>query len=246
MNPAIKPLPFSATGASAGSAPLTQRTTSGTLAGWNPATKGAKASGLRPSKTNLSPPLFVCLSLRPRAGLVSVYNRYMPDSGLWFERKFEFAFPAELFPNLCVRLRGTPARLEEMLRGQPRDLLIARRDEKWTVQEQAGHLLDLEELWNARLADFVKGRPALSAADLQNRKTHQANHNARQIEDLLAEFRAARTSFADRLDAIDHAAIAHTLLHPRLQQPMRLVDHLYFVAEHDDHHLAKIWSALRS
>jgi hypothetical protein len=22
---------------------------------------------------------------------------------------------------------------------------------------------------------------------------------------------------------------------------MRLVDHLYFVAEHDDHHLAQIW-----
>jgi hypothetical protein len=22
---------------------------------------------------------------------------------------------------------------------------------------------------------------------------------------------------------------------------MRLVDHLYFVAEHDDHHLARIW-----
>jgi hypothetical protein len=30
------------------------------------------------------------------------------------------------------------------------------------------------------------------------------------------------------------------MLHPRLKQPMRLVDHLYFVAEHDDHHLATI------
>jgi hypothetical protein len=26
-----------------------------------------------------------------------------------------------------------------------------------------------------------------------------------------------------------------------MQAPMRLVDHLYFVAEHDDHHLARIW-----
>jgi len=170
----------------------------------------------------------------------------MPHSGLWFERKFEFAFSADLFPNLCVRLRGTPARLEEMLRDKPRDLLIARRDENWTVQEQAGHLLDLEELWIARLADFVEGRPGLSPADLQNRKTHEANHNARQIADLLGEFRQARTSFVDQLDLIDHTLIAHTLLHPRLEQPMRLVDHLYFVAEHDDHHLAKIWSALHS
>lgn len=170
----------------------------------------------------------------------------MPDPGLWFERKFEFAFSPELFPNLCVRLRGTPARLEEMLRDCPRDVLIARRGEKWTVQEQAGHLLDLEELWDARLGDFLEGRPHLSAADLQNRKTHEANHNARQIGDLLAEFRAARTSLVGRLDALNHDAVARTLVHPRLQQPMRLVDHLYFVAEHDDHHLAKIWSALSS
>lgn len=169
----------------------------------------------------------------------------MPDSGLWFERKFEFAFSADLFPNLCIRLRGTPARLEEMLRGQPREALIARNGEKWTSQEQAGHLLDLEDLWSARVDDFVEGKPHLSQADLQNRKTHEANHNARRAEELLAAFREARTSFVDKLETLDHAVIRHTLLHPRLQQPMRLVDHLFFVAEHDDHHLAKIWSALR-
>ena len=27
----------------------------------------------------------------------------------WFERKFDFSFPVDLFPNLCTRLRGTPA-----------------------------------------------------------------------------------------------------------------------------------------
>jgi uncharacterized damage-inducible protein DinB len=170
----------------------------------------------------------------------------MPDSGLWFERKFEFAFSADLFPNLCIRLRGTPARLEEMLDGQPRELLIARRNEKWTVQEQAGHLLDLEELWAARAGDFIESKPHLSAADLQNRRTYEANHNARPLNEILGQFRTARTAFVDKLEALDHAVVAHTLLHPRLQQPMRLVDHLYFVAEHDDHHLAKIWSALHS
>jgi len=25
---------------------------------------------------------------------------------------------------------------------------------------------------------------------------------------------------------------------------MRLVDHLYFVAEHDDHHLARVWELI--
>jgi hypothetical protein len=36
------------------------------------------------------------------------------------------------------------------------------------------------------------------------------------------------------------------MLHPRLKQPMRLVDHLYFVAEHDDYHLARIWEMIES
>jgi hypothetical protein len=34
------------------------------------------------------------------------------------------------------------------------------------------------------------------------------------------------------------------MLHPRLKQPMRLVDHLYFVVEHDDHHVARIWEMI--
>src|SRR5256885_1885766 len=116
----------------------------------------------------------------------------MRDSGQWFERKFEFNFPAELYPNLCVRLRGTPVRVEEMLNGVPRDRLVARRDEKWTIQEQVGHLLDLESLWRTRVDDFTKARPQLTAADLQNRKTHEANHNAKGIAELLSEFRTTR------------------------------------------------------
>ena len=42
----------------------------------------------------------------------------MSQMPIWFERKFEFSFPVELLPNLCARLRGTPARLKEVLRGR--------------------------------------------------------------------------------------------------------------------------------
>ncbi len=155
-----------------------------------------------------------------------------------------FPFPLNSIPISAVRLRGTPARLEEMLRGVPRELLVARKAEKWSVQEQVGHLLDLEPLWSARVDDFVEAKPELSAADLQNRKTHEANHNGRNIAELLGEFRTARTALAGRLEMLQPAQFAQSLVHPRLKQPMRLVDHLYFVAEHDDHHLAKIWMGL--
>jgi len=164
----------------------------------------------------------------------------------WFERKFDFAFPADQYPNLCVRLRGTPARMEEMLRGAPPNVLVSKSGGKWSAQEHAGHLADLEPLWAARVEDFLASGDTLTVADLTNRKTHEANHNARELSAILAEFRSARIALLERVGEFEPALFARAKLHPRLKQPMRLVDHLYFVAEHDDHHLAKIWELISS
>jgi uncharacterized damage-inducible protein DinB len=163
---------------------------------------------------------------------------------VWFERKFEFTFPVDQYPNLCIRLRGTPARLEEMLRDRLGERLTRKPDNKWSAQEHAGHLLDLESLWMARVEDFLAKGDTLTVADLSNRKTDEANHNARPLADILSEFRAARLRLVDRVEQFQAGKFSRSLLHPRLKQPMRLVDHLYFVAEHDDHHLAKIWELL--
>ena len=85
----------------------------------------------------------------------------------------------------------------------------------------------------------------LTVADLSNRKTHEARHNDRPVAEILAEFRKARLQLVSRVEQLDSAPFGSTRLHPRLKQPMRLVDHLYFVAEHDDHHLARIWEPIR-
>jgi uncharacterized damage-inducible protein DinB len=164
----------------------------------------------------------------------------------WFERKFDFTFPAEQYLNVCVRLRGAPARLEEILRGVSSEVLLFKPADKWSAQEHAGHLLDLEPLWMARVDDFLAGGDMLTVADLTNRKTHEANHNSRELAEILAEFRAARLRLADRAGSFQRPLFARTMVHPRLKQPMRLVDHLYFVAEHDDHHLARIWELINS
>jgi len=165
----------------------------------------------------------------------------MSQVPVWFERKFAFSFPAEVWPNVCARLRGTPARLEEVLRERSREILIRKAGGKWSPQEHAGHLLDLEALWLARVGDYVAGSEQLAVADLRNRKTDEADYNARGLEEVLAEFRAARGRLLKRVEKLDVALFDRAILHPRLKTPMRLVDHLYFVAEHDDHHLAWIW-----
>ncbi len=168
----------------------------------------------------------------------------MSQVPVWFERKFAFAFPEEHWPNVCARLRGTPARLEETLRGRSREILTRQVAGKWSAQEHAGHLLDLEALWLARVEDYVAGSEQLTAADLQNRKTNEAGHNAQPLDQILAEFRTARQTLLKRVGELDPSLFVQAIPHPRLKTPMRLVDHLYFVAEHDDHHLARVWELL--
>jgi uncharacterized damage-inducible protein DinB len=170
----------------------------------------------------------------------------MNQVSMWFERRFEFPFPVELYPNICARLRGTPARLEEVLAAPSHELLTWRAEEKWSAQEHAGHLGDLEPLWLARVEDYVAGSHQLTPADLNNRKTDEAHHNAHHRQKILADFRAARERLLGRVSELDPSLFTRAIPHPRLQTPMRLVDHLFFVAEHDDHHLACIWKLVNA
>ncbi len=164
----------------------------------------------------------------------------MIKTAIWFERKFEFDLPAWMFPNLVERLRGTPARVEEKVRAWPAELLTQRVNDAWSVQEHVGHLIDLEPLWYGRLDDFDSHAELLRAADLTNRRTHEANHNAAPLEILLKAFRMARHEFVKRIEPYDEASVVRTSLHPRLKTPLRVIDHIQFVCEHDDHHLAKM------
>ncbi len=158
----------------------------------------------------------------------------------WFERKFAFDMPAEMFPLVVERLRGTPARLEELVRDVPAAVLTRRDGDRWSILENAGHLLDLEPLWDGRLEDFVTGQKELRPADLQNRRTHEARHNETDPGEILAAFRAARGRTVARLERVPDELIERTARHPRLGQPMRLLDAAFFTAEHDDEHLARI------
>lgn len=158
----------------------------------------------------------------------------------WFERAFSFDLPLWRFPLLVERLRGTPARVEEFFRDLPPACRTRHRGGAWSIQENLGHLLDLEPLWLGRVDDLLAGRPRLREADLTNRKTHEAGHDAAATADLLRAFRAARRDLVGALEAAGEAAAGRAALHPRLEQPMRLIDLVYFVAEHDDHHLARM------
>ena len=160
--------------------------------------------------------------------------------GRWFDRKFERGLPTATFPPILARLRSTPDRIEAVLDSASPEMLTRRVGDAWSIQENVGHLLDLESLWEQRLDDFDASATVLHPADLENRQTHEANHNARDIRDLLRDFRTARMRIVGRLEKMSEADLMRVALHPRLQQPMSVVDLGFFVAEHDDHHLLTI------
>lgn len=166
-------------------------------------------------------------------------------SSRWVDRKFDFTLPEELFPVVVERLRGTPARIEDKVRRLPADALTRRDGDAWSIQEHIGHLLDLDQLHAGRLDDFLAGAEVLRPADMANRKTWEGRHNERPIAELLQGFRRERLAFVTRLDAWDPELLSLTALHPRLQQPMRVVDMALFTAEHDDHHLARMTELVR-
>jgi uncharacterized damage-inducible protein DinB len=158
----------------------------------------------------------------------------------WTERKFDFTILEALFPVVVERLRGTPARLEDRVHGLSAEILTRRDGNAWSIQEHIGHLLDLDELHTGRLDDYLAGTEVLRAADMANRRTWEAGHNARPVEELLADFRRERLRFVARLDDWDPDLVSLTALHPRLGKPMRVLDMAFFTAEHDDHHIAEI------
>ncbi len=164
----------------------------------------------------------------------------------WFEREFPTGLPAATFPNLLERLRGGPAVYRDRVHALTREVLVEKPGDAWSIQENVGHVLDLEPLWFLRVEDILAGAETLRPTDLANTKTFAASHNAAPIEFLLGTFSRHRKGLIDLLESLTEADLSRTALHPRLQTPMTIVDLAYFVAEHDIHHLVRISQLLRA
>ncbi len=164
----------------------------------------------------------------------------MQKTWCWFERGFVFDFPAEKLGEILERLRGTPCRVEELLRGTRAELPTRRQDASWSIQENVGHLADLEPLWAARVEEVVAGADVMRAADLTNTATEEAAHNGVPLDEILTRLRARRGELVARVEGLGVENLERATLHPRLEVPMRVVDLCFFVAEHDDAHLARV------
>jgi len=158
----------------------------------------------------------------------------------WLERTFHFPQVPGLYPNAVERVRGTAARIEHLVKDVTEEQITAKPDGKWSVKEEIGHLLALEELHIGRLHQYIQGVQELTAADMSNRKTEDADYNKMPLPMIIDGFRREREKMMEILDAADEDLVRRTAYHPRLKKQMTFLDIVLFVAEHDDHHLARI------
>lgn len=155
----------------------------------------------------------------------------------WFERTFPAVEDNGLLPGILERLEGTSHRLRALLAGVERPSKV---ETGWSLAQELGHLDDLEPLWLQRAGDIVEGKSDLTAADLSNRKTHESNHDQWPLSEHINRFERSRMALVSRLRDATADELARASTHPRLRTPMRLIDLALFVAEHDDHHMARL------
>ena len=93
--------------------------------------------------------------------------------------------------------------------------------------------------------DYERGADVLRPADMSNRRTRERNFNQESTETVVGDFRRVRAELIERFERIEPQRFAQSAHHPRLNQPMRIVDMMFFIAEHDDYHLARISELIR-
>jgi hypothetical protein len=158
----------------------------------------------------------------------------------WAEREFDFNFPVEIYPQFIRRLKDTILILEEFISTLPAEILLLRDNDKWSIQENVGHLLTVENLLLGRLDDYERGSFELRPADLSGKRTDDVNYNKKTMGNILNDFRKQRELYLTRLEKRKPEEFEKKAFHPRLKKDMRLCDMLYFHAEHDDYHISRI------
>jgi hypothetical protein len=154
----------------------------------------------------------------------------------WFERKFNFGLPKDMFAFYLERLEGTIARLERKVSGVSDSVLSNKLDGKWSIKQNIGHLAEVDDISCRRIDEIKQGVTPMSPAVFEPRQ----DYDTQPIQEVINYFKTTRSRNLLRYKSLSEDDLQKNSLHPRLQLKMSPVDLAWFEAEHDDHHLVRI------
>jgi hypothetical protein len=174
-----------------------------------------------------------------------VAGKLIPSASVpWLSRTFSFTLPLTAFPEIVGRLALMPECARSLGDSLTEQELNAKNGSQWSAKEHIGHLDDLASLDEKRFNEFLDGVKSLSPADMTNKTTELARHNETSWAELVTRLKENRLRLVTQIQNLTNEQLLRTALHVRLRQQMRLLDWLWFVAEHDDHHLAAAQNAI--
>lgn len=158
----------------------------------------------------------------------------------WTAHIFNLGLDPGWSTNVLTRIYDTAIRISHHCQNLTDQQLSFKPNGAWSIKEHLGHLIDLEDLHTGRLREFAEYKAELTGADMSNARTEAANHNEQSLESLMSDFKQGREEFVATYMSLDDQCHQHIAMHPRLKAAMKPVDLLFFVAEHDDHHITSM------
>lgn len=164
----------------------------------------------------------------------------------WINKTFTFNKTIDDFNTLTLSLHQNAIFIKQVTENMDKKLLDKVLDGKWSIKENIGHLIDLEELHEKRLDEFVADKKLLTPADMSNLKTKKAKHNNKSITELTDKFIESRKQFLHKVKEAPQETLTRKAFHGRLNKDMRLLDMLSFMNEHDLHHIQSIKNIIQT
>lgn len=158
----------------------------------------------------------------------------------WIERRMPLGQQTDQLPLLLERLHGTPERLRELMQDLPTDSLRTRAVAAWSMFDHAAHLLLVQQRFHVRVEEYRALCHRLSPLGFDDAYEWLRGQVVREPGDMIEEFRLERSAFIAEVRSLPEGILSHQAEHPCRGPGMRIADALYWLAEHDDHHLACI------
>jgi hypothetical protein len=147
--------------------------------------------------------------------------------------------------DVLNHLETFPEELSKQLLDLDKYTLVEKPDGKWSIQQNAGHLLAIESLWIARLDDFMLNHETLRPWNGTNEETDQAQFNLQYLPQILADFEAIRSAHCRMIRLSLDKLHSSVCVHPRTGEAVTFEEHLQCMQKHDQAHLRAIGERLQ-